>query len=98
MSTETTATVRVTRRFNASAERVFDAWLDANRAATFLFATAAGRMVRADIDARVGGSFCLSSAGMARISSTPGPTSRSIALADWCSAFRYRNTQPPRPV
>ena len=50
--------MRVTRRFNASAERVFDAWLDAKRAATFLFATAAGRMVRADIDARVGGSFC----------------------------------------
>ena len=58
MSTETTATLRVTRRCDASAERVFDAWLDAERAATFLFATAAGRMVRADIDARVGGSFC----------------------------------------
>jgi uncharacterized protein YndB with AHSA1/START domain len=51
------ATVRVTRRFDASAERVFDAWLDVEKASTFLFATASGRMVRAEIDARVGGSF-----------------------------------------
>lgn len=51
------ATVRVTRRFDASAERVFDAWLDVEKASTFLFATASGQMVRAEIDARVGGSF-----------------------------------------
>lgn len=51
-------TVRVTRRFEASAERVFDAWLDAPRASKWLFATASGQMVRAEIHARVGGSFC----------------------------------------
>lgn len=58
MKTEMAATVRVSRRFDASAERVFDACLDPAAAAQFLFATGAGRMVRADIDARVGGSYC----------------------------------------
>jgi len=49
--------VRVTRRFEASPERVFDAWLDPARARRFLFATSTGQMVRAEVDARVGGRF-----------------------------------------
>jgi uncharacterized protein YndB with AHSA1/START domain len=55
MSTE--AKVRVTRRFNASPARVFDAWIDPERARKWLFATPTGAMVRVEIDARVGGSF-----------------------------------------
>jgi len=51
------AVVRVTRRFDASPERVFDAWLDPAQAGKFLFATATGQMVCAEIDPRVGGKF-----------------------------------------
>ncbi|HEX4807655.1 MAG TPA: SRPBCC domain-containing protein [Bryobacteraceae bacterium] len=50
-------TVKVTRRFHATAERVFDAWLDPQRARKFLFTRPGQVVVRADIDARVGGSF-----------------------------------------
>lgn len=57
MSTESNCIVRVARRFNASAEHVFDAWLDPAIAGKWLFATPAGRMVRVAIDARVGGAF-----------------------------------------
>jgi uncharacterized protein YndB with AHSA1/START domain len=49
--------VTVERHFDFPIERVFDAWLDPARASKFLFATPTGTMVRADIDARVGGSF-----------------------------------------
>ena len=59
MSTPKTVTVKVSRRFTASPERVFDAWLDPSKARLFLFATPTGKVVRADIDARVGGRFLI---------------------------------------
>jgi uncharacterized protein YndB with AHSA1/START domain len=50
-------TVRVSRHFDASAERVFDAWLDPQIASQWLYTAPGGRMVRAEVDARVGGRY-----------------------------------------
>jgi uncharacterized protein YndB with AHSA1/START domain len=47
----------VTRRFKASPERVFDAFLDPAKAGRFMFVTRAGTNVRAEIDPRVGGTY-----------------------------------------
>jgi len=54
---ETTAAVVVTHRYAASAERVFDAFLDPAIARRFLFATATGEMIEAEIEPRVGGRY-----------------------------------------
>jgi uncharacterized protein YndB with AHSA1/START domain len=57
MAAEKLARLQVVRRFDAAAERVFDAWLDPGTAAKWLFATASGQMIRVEIDPRVGGLF-----------------------------------------
>src|SRR5262249_19668069 len=51
------ASVRLSRQFSAVPERVFDAWLNADEARTFLFACRLGNAVRSEIDPRVGGGF-----------------------------------------
>ncbi len=51
--------VRATHRFDASAERVYDAFLDPSNACKFLFATPTGQIVRCEIDARAGGTFTI---------------------------------------
>jgi uncharacterized protein YndB with AHSA1/START domain len=56
---ERRAAIRVTRRFSAPAERVFNAWLEPEVAGRWLFATAMRPMTDVEIDARVGGSFRL---------------------------------------
>jgi uncharacterized protein YndB with AHSA1/START domain len=48
----------VTHRFRASAEAVFDAFLDPALARRW-FGPGLGAMTRVEIDARVGGTFCL---------------------------------------
>lgn len=50
--------IRLTSRYRASPQRVFDAWLDPGVAGQWLFATASRPMTHVAIDARVGGAFC----------------------------------------
>lgn len=57
MTTTESVSVTVSRRFQASAERVFDAWLDVEAARRWLFTMPDTEPVRAEIDARVGGAF-----------------------------------------
>lgn len=55
--TEATGSVVVTHRYEASPEKVFDAFLDVDVARRFLFATATGEMIEAEIDPKVGGKY-----------------------------------------
>ena len=57
MPVEHKVVLKITRKFSAQAERVYDAFLNPEMARQFLFATPNGRMVKAEIDARVGGKF-----------------------------------------
>ena len=59
MAADPNSIVRVTHRFKAPQERVFDAWLDPKKAGKFLFATPTGTLVHVDIDSRVGGRFVI---------------------------------------
>lgn len=49
--------VRVAHRYNAPAERVFDAWLTPSQASRFLFATRTGNVMQCEINPVVGGGF-----------------------------------------
>lgn len=51
--------IRVTRRFSAPPGRVFDAWLDPEKAGRFLYATEEGEMMRVEIDPQVGGRYSI---------------------------------------
>ena len=59
MINESEATVRVSRHFEASPERIFDAWLDSEKVARFLFKTPTGEMRRVEIDPFLGGAYCI---------------------------------------
>jgi uncharacterized protein YndB with AHSA1/START domain len=49
--------IRVTHRYSAPAERVFDAWLTPGQASRFLFRTRTGNVMGCEITPEVGGGF-----------------------------------------
>jgi uncharacterized protein YndB with AHSA1/START domain len=49
--------VKAVHRYNVNAEAVYDTLLDPAKAKTFMFATPVGKMIRAEIDPKVGGGF-----------------------------------------
>jgi uncharacterized protein YndB with AHSA1/START domain len=49
--------VRVSHRYSAPAERVFDAWLTPGQASRFLFRTRTGNVMRCEMVPEVGGGF-----------------------------------------
>ncbi len=59
MTNQPHVTVRVTRRYHASPERVFDSWLDPAMIGKWMFGPALRdeEVLRIAVDARVGGSF-----------------------------------------
>jgi uncharacterized protein YndB with AHSA1/START domain len=59
MTAKSTIPIVVSRRFDQPAERVFDAWLDEASVGKWLFATPDGRIVKAEIDARVTGKWTI---------------------------------------
>jgi uncharacterized protein YndB with AHSA1/START domain len=83
--------IRVTRRFDATAERVYDAFLDLAQARRFLFATATGEIVRCDIDARVDGTFTITDRRHGA-DVMPAGTWNSTDPAGSCSRSRWRGT------
>ncbi len=57
MSDEPLGAIEVSHHYDATPERVFDAFLNVDVARHFLFATKTGEMITAEIDPRVGGKF-----------------------------------------
>jgi uncharacterized protein YndB with AHSA1/START domain len=59
MTAQSPQTVRITRRFGASPERVFDAWLQPEKIAQWMLGPTGGKdeMLHVEVDARVGGFF-----------------------------------------
>lgn len=55
--TQKSVSLQVSRRFDASAERVFDAWLDPGTMRHWLFTMNDSEIVRAELDPWVGGRF-----------------------------------------
>ena len=49
--------IRASHRYSASAERVFDAWLNPGQASRFLFRTRTGNVMQCEITPEVGGGF-----------------------------------------
>ncbi len=59
MNAKAANVLRITRRFDASPERVFDAWLDPEKASKWLFTSPTSEINTTEIDAQVGGTWII---------------------------------------
>jgi uncharacterized protein YndB with AHSA1/START domain len=59
MTVDSDRFLRMTRSFDASPERVFDAWLNPETARKWLFASPSDEVYTGEIDARVGGKWTI---------------------------------------
>ncbi|MFI4975348.1 MAG: SRPBCC domain-containing protein [Caulobacterales bacterium] len=59
MAADQARVLRVTRRFDASPQRVFDAWLDPKLAGRWLFTSPTSETHTTQIDARIGGAWSI---------------------------------------
>jgi len=59
MTADPSRTFRMTRHFEASRERMFEAWIDPETARKWLFTSPASERNRTKIDARVGGKWAI---------------------------------------
>lgn len=96
MSNTAPIELRITRRIAAPCERVFDAWLDPDTMARFLFATPGGVMQQVDNAPHVGGRFPWSSAAPMATRRTTVSGVCWNAPSAWCSRSRPSATTPPR--
>jgi uncharacterized protein YndB with AHSA1/START domain len=81
MTTEPERRLRLTRRFDASAERVFAAWLDPALVSQWLFTTPMDEAYTAELDPRAGGQW--------RITARRGGD-------DYTASGEYLEIDPPR--
>lgn len=49
--------VQARHRYNASADRIYETLMDPNKAKKFMFSTLTGKMIKAEIEPKVGGGF-----------------------------------------
>jgi uncharacterized protein YndB with AHSA1/START domain len=59
MTADSSKMFRMTRRFEASPERVFDAWINPETARKWLFTSPTSESNRTELDARVGGTWTI---------------------------------------
>src|SRR6266540_6763946 len=92
MTVDPNRILRLTRRFNASPERVFDAWLNPETAKKWLFATPADEMYTAELDARVGGRYTITARRAGTDYTGSASISKSTGRAAWSLPSLCRNS------